>query len=59
MIADRTAFEPFIVGPAGHNECVTRSIITTYDDSKMSKIFHPPLAATSELNPDPFCVTIG
>ena len=28
----------------GYNECVTRSIIGTYDNSKMPDIFHPLLA---------------
>ncbi len=44
MIAGPAAFEPFIVGPAGYNECVTPSNITTSDDTPMSKIFHPLLA---------------
>jgi putative transposase len=30
--------------PAGYNECVTPSTITTYEDTPMSKIFHPLLA---------------
>ena len=33
-----------IDGPAGYNECVTRSNITTSDDTPMPKIFHPLLA---------------
>ena len=40
----RPPFGPFIVGPAGYNECVTRSIITTSDDTPMSKL-SPPLLA--------------
>ena len=34
----------YFLVPAGSNECVTASNITTSDDTQMSKIFHPLLA---------------
>jgi putative transposase len=37
-------FDSFISTPAVYNECVTASKISTYDNTRMSRIYHPLLA---------------
>jgi hypothetical protein len=44
MFRLQAAFDSFIDASAVYNQCVTASIITTSDDTPMSRIFHPPSA---------------
>jgi hypothetical protein len=40
-------FVASIFRPAGSNECVTRSLTTTYDDTRMTAIYQPRLVFSS------------